>query len=194
MGRPDTIIPSKHGCPQCSNRYKFTNHDIDIKLKGRNILRVGDYIKDKVKIDFKCLVCSHIWKSRADVIISGYGCPSCQASNMEKRLKNIIESNIKYDYYEYHKCIRSSERRFIVDFFIKKNSKDYIVEYNGRQHYSPVSFWGGLENFQRQIKRDNDLRKLCLEKNITLIELDGRKSPVDIEENLMKIFGGDNNV
>jgi len=193
LGRPDTVVPSNHGCPQCSNRYRFTNEDIDKKLAGRSILRVGDYIKDKVKIDFKCLVCSHMWKSRADVIINGYGCPSCQASNMEKRLKHIIENNIKYQSYEYHKCVYSDKRRFIVDFFIKKNNKEYIVEYNGRQHYSPVSHWGGMKNFQKQIKRDNDLRKFCSEKDITLIELDGRNPPVKIEENLLKVFG-DNNV
>ena len=50
-----------------------------------------------------------------------------------------------------------------------------------------------MENFQKQIKRDNDLRKFCSEKDITLIELDGRNPPVKIEENLLKVFG-DNNV
>jgi hypothetical protein len=43
------------------------------------------------------------------------------------------------------------------------------IEFNGRQHYEPVKYWGGMENFKKQQKRDYIKKEYCENKNITLI-------------------------
>lgn len=38
-----------------------------------------------------------------------------------------------------------------MKFCLKLNT---CIEFNGRQNYEPVKYWGGIENFKKQQKRD----------------------------------------
>lgn len=61
-----------------------------------------------------------------------------------------------------------------VDFFLTLDGKDYIIEYNGQQHYMFVENWVGEESldiYKERVRRDNSVRKFCKENNITLIEI-----------------------
>ena len=45
---------------------------------------------------------------------------------------------------------------------MKHNDCIYIIEYNGKQHYEFIPFFhNSQEDFQKQIRRDNLLRKIC---------------------------------
>lgn len=44
------------------------------------------------------------------------------------------------------------------------------IEYQGKQHYEPVEFFGGQEKFENQKKRDENKKKLCKENRVDLIE------------------------
>lgn len=52
-----------------------------------------------------------------------------------------------------------------VDFYLKYKGREYIIEFNGKQHYeySPIFHINGIEDFEKQELRDKNLRKLCLE-------------------------------
>ena len=83
-------------------------------------------------------------------------------------LKNITieyQYSVKYDI----------KKRFIIDYAFKTKNKQYYVEYNGVQHYKPVKFFGGEKRFKKQKSRDENLMKYCINNNIILIEIDGRK-------------------
>lgn len=60
------------------------------------------------------------------------------------------------------------------------NNKEHIVEYNGVQHYEPYRYKRGIKIklsekiFKDQQTRDEWLRRYCKNKNIKLIEIDGR--------------------
>jgi len=59
---------------------KLNNKIIDEKLINRNIKRVGNYINNKTKIDFQCLIenCNHVWKTTIKSILNmKTGCPKC---------------------------------------------------------------------------------------------------------------------
>ncbi len=47
-------------------------------------------------------------------------------------------------------------------------------EYQGAQHYGPVSFFGGAPCFEAQKERDEYKRQICKDRGVTLIEVDGR--------------------
>jgi len=47
-------------------------------------------------------------------------------------------------------------------------------EYQGRQHFEPVSFFGGADSFESQKIRDEHKREICKERGVTLVEIDGR--------------------
>lgn len=188
MSRPDVVLPSKHGCPKCANNLPYTNEIIDDKIKYRGILRIGNYIKDKVKILFKCLTCKNEWLTRPDVILRGFGCPHCNSSNGENLIKETIKCKIKFDKMEYQKQIKWNNHRFMVDFYIENNLNKYIVEYNGRQHYQPINMFGGNERFEKQILRDKKLKEYCYQNNIIYVEIDGRKSPNECTDYILKVM------
>ncbi|MDA9247180.1 hypothetical protein N9P25_02540 [Flavobacteriaceae bacterium] len=45
------------------------------------------------------------------------------------------------------------------------------IEYQGKQHDEPIEFFGGLEAFEKGIKRDKVKKKKCLENKVKLIEV-----------------------
>jgi hypothetical protein len=45
------------------------------------------------------------------------------------------------------------------------------IEYNGKQHYEPVLYFGGQEGFLNTIKRDKAKKKKCKENKCHLIEV-----------------------
>jgi hypothetical protein len=97
---PNNILSGKSGCPKCSGNLPLTNEIVDDRLVGRNLQRVGNYINNKIKIKFKCLIknCGYKWKSKVDNIFYGNGCPKC-SGNLKLTNKDVddklIGTNIK---------------------------------------------------------------------------------------------------
>lgn len=61
------------------NNYRLIN-DTEYyrgRLTGLNIINLEPYIGSKKKIEHKCLVCNHEWKTSPDSIFLGSGCPNC---------------------------------------------------------------------------------------------------------------------
>jgi hypothetical protein len=65
----------------------------------------------------------------------------------------------------------NDDHNFRVDFYIEYKNQDYIIEYNGAQHYKPNKRMGGVLALKIQQQRDADLRKYCSENNIKLLEI-----------------------
>ena len=57
-----------------------------------------------------------------------------------------------------------------IDFVIP--DKKIWIEYNGGQHYEfKKHFHGTVEEFEKQVRRDNNVRQYCLDNNIVLLEV-----------------------
>jgi uncharacterized protein YbaR (Trm112 family) len=90
----DVILNRNSGCPKCANRVLLTNEQIDEKLIGRNIKRIGDYKGSNKKIDFLCLKDGKVWSSSPSNLIGrNSGCPRC--ANREALTKEIVLERIK---------------------------------------------------------------------------------------------------
>lgn len=48
---------------------------------------------------------------------------------------------------------------------------NFLIEYQGQQHYHPVDLFGGKEQFSKQQKHDNIKRAYALSKGYSLIEI-----------------------
>jgi hypothetical protein len=163
------------GCSKCN---LLNNEKIDDFLKNNNIKikRVGNYIDYKNKLDWQCLECDNIWPSFASNIKFGYGCPDCSRHKNEKSIKLFLKNNnIESETIKIKLPINI--HKSIPDFYIP--SMNLIIEYNGEQHYRPVSFGGKnkqetLDQFAYQQIRDQQMRDHCMENNINLLEIDGR--------------------
>lgn len=76
---------------------------------------------------------------------------------------------------QYHvyvpKNIRPSGNCY-VDFMVIRKQKEYVIEYNGRQHYEFVSrFHKSKADFDAQLVRDAYIKAWCDENHITFIEI-----------------------
>lgn len=151
----------------------LSNEIIDQRLKDRSVKRLGDYVsKSLSKLQFLCLKCNHKWSAIVNNVVNKeYGCPACCWGKEESFFKNFIENNIAYDYFNDHETIYLDDRILIPDFFLIKESRKIIVEYNGIQHYKSVPYFGGDERFEKQKERDEILRNYCSKNKIELYEL-----------------------
>lgn len=68
------------------------------------------------------------------------------------------------------------------DIYIKE--LNLAIEYNGKQHYEPIGFYGGLEGYQNTLKRDEEKRRKCIQNNCRLIEI---KYDENFEDSLKRI-------
>jgi len=164
----------------------LTNEIIDCKLirDKRNLIRIGNVEKSTVKVEWKCLDCDSIWHASPSNVIRKTGCPYCFTKN-EKKVKKIIEkykSNFKF--YQNHFCIHDCNRKYIVDFYFKQNDGEYIIEYDGIQHFQPIDFFGGKTAFNKQVRRDKFLNEYCQKNMIKLLRLPYTLTTSEIEDSI----------
>lgn len=61
--------------------------------------------------------------------------------------------------------------RFDFAVFDDDGEVDFLIEFQGRQHYEPSSKYGGKRGFYQQQFNDNKKRRFCALNDITLIEI-----------------------
>ncbi|MFW6377395.1 MAG: hypothetical protein ACOCZ5_01990 [bacterium] len=176
---PSNFLRGKR-CPNCRKNYykKWTTQqfiDEVYKIVGNEYTVVGNYINARTHIDMKHNECGHVWGINPDNFLRGKRCPKCNDINFSKGMKRIekylLKSDIEFkNEYRIEEC--NNERPLPFDFAIFKNEKLYkLIEYQGRQHYSPYKYFGGKEGFEYQKHRDEIKRIYCEENNIDLIEI-----------------------
>lgn len=92
-------------------------------------------------------------------------------SKGEQYVKQYLDRNyVKYHFEKKFKNLRGIGNSFLsFDFEIPKNN--ILIEYQGRQHYEPVKWFGGNEKFKRQRENDNSKRKFAQAHGYHLIEI-----------------------
>ena len=125
------------------------------------VFRGAEY---KVKIicpkhgEFKQLFRSHYYDEN--------GCPICNNSKGENAIHRFLnEKNIKFESQKKFKIIG----RKSFDFYLP--SYNTCIEYDGKQHFEPIEYFGGGKYFKRQKKSDNIKNKFCNDNNIKLIRI-----------------------
>jgi rubrerythrin len=178
------------GCPKCD---KFAQDDLSsfkakLNKTGRKDLKIiGEYFGSTKYSIFQCNKCEFIWRARpANILNLGRGCPTCKLKS-ERMVGDILKELSLQATHNYY--IKTPQRNFLVDWIVE--TKNIIIEYNGLQHYSPRNFGGmsddrALSLFKIQQERDISLREYCKEKNVKLIEIDGRlynyRNPTKLKE------------
>lgn len=94
-------------------------------------------------------------------------------SRGEIKIKEILEMN-GLDFqqeYSFPDLISSSRRALRFDFavFDDDGNVDFLIEYQGEQHYEAFKHFGGKRNLARQQYNDNQKRIYCARKEIPLV-------------------------
>ena len=174
-------MPDNHlhgcGCPKCgfekTRDSKFMSEEMF--LRRATIVHNGKYDYSKVKIrngriDGKvCIVCpihGEFWQAPY-IHLHGCGCPKCRMSIIEKHVMVYLEKKIiNYEYQKTFKWLKTKTCPQTLDFYLP----DYnvAIECQGKQHFEPVEFFGGEENFNYVIERDERKRILCEENGVRI--------------------------
>lgn len=93
----------------------------------------------------------------------------------EVKIYNILkDSGIPFiEEYEFADLVSSSGRPLRFDFaiFDEFGELDFLIEFQGKQHYSSVSKYGGARGLHRQQYNDTLKRKYCLKNRIKLVTI-----------------------
>lgn len=97
------------------------------------------------------------------------------SSKMEVKIHNILtDYNIPFEEeYTFDDLIASSGRHLRFDFaiFTEDGELEFLIEAQGRQHYTAVGKFGGKKGVGRQKYNDQQKREYCLKHNIKLITI-----------------------
>ena len=98
-----------------------------------------------------------------------------RASRAEIKIEEILkDANLKFRMeYSFEGLASENGRPLRFDFVVFDDDGyvDFIIEYQGRQHYEASSKFGGKRGLYQQQHNDNKKRRFCALHDITLVEI-----------------------
>lgn len=101
----------------------------------------------------------------------------------EKQITYITQYSIK----DFHFSETNGTPKFDFALFTKEEKLACLIEYNGKQHYRAVDFFGGEESFIKAQKRDKEKIEYCSSHNIPL-EIISYKDYDNLKQILLKLI------
>jgi hypothetical protein len=99
--------------------------------------------------------------------LRGSGCVACCNSQGETRISKYLNSlNCEYKIQKY---IKDDSYRYYFDFFVP--SLNLMIEFDGKQHFEPIKFFGGEKAFEETQERDQRKNRYCRDHNIELVRI-----------------------
>ena len=170
---PNSLL-SRRGCSKC-----FTNGKLDINefINRANMIHENRYdysksiyINSRTKIEIICK--KHgVFYQLPNNHLQGHGCNKCNRSSGEINIENYLNNKkIIYKIEFIFETLRHKyPLRFDFAIFDNSNNLKYLIEFNGKQHYSyNTRFHKSETDFQDQLLRDNMKIKYCKDNNIKL--------------------------
>lgn len=87
--------------------------------------------------------------------------------NLYKNTKLIFKNSAVKVFREFSPFSMGRQR---LDVYFEINDQKIAFEYQGEQHYKPVSFFGGDNGFQKRLELDKRKKDICKKLNIKLIK------------------------
>ena len=116
-----------------------------------------------------------------------------RASRGEIKIEEILrEAGLNFTMEQSFEGLNSSNGRplrFDFAVFDDDGNIDFLIEYQGRQHYEPSSKFGGKRGFYQQQFNDNKKRRFCALHDITLIEIPYTEENLISYDYIMKLAG-----
>lgn len=179
-----------HGCPMCGfessadNKRKPQEEYVqELLYVNPNIEVVGKYINYITPLLHRCKKCGNEWDAKPCHTMRGHGCLVCNESHGERSISQWLDdNNIEYEsQYRFEDCRNKYPLPF--DFYLPQHN--ICIEYNGRQHYESIDFFGGEDAFKIRQQHDKIKKNYCQSNDIDLLCISYQQ---DIEEKLNKFL------
>lgn len=188
---PTNVLKGQN-CPECRNNMlrkimlkDDSQYRYELMCVNPDVVPMEPYKGANVPILHKCLRDGCEWKSAPSNLLWGKGCPMCNESSGERKVRQYLEKHsISYKFQKTYDDCRDI-RCLPFDFYLP----DYntCIEYQGKQHYEPIDLFGGEEQFKTQYKHDKIKRDYCKNNNIRLLEIPYWENVEEILNNFLFI-------
>ena len=182
--KPDNFFRGKR-CPLCGGRPKIdTRHYIEeVKKLDKNYQVLSEYKSRHEKVKMLHLECNNIFEMSPDAFIRGQRCPHCRQSHGELDIGTFLKNHSIN--YEFQKRFKDCRDKYTLPFDFYIPTLNYCIEFDGRQHYEPVDYFGGEKALKEVRRRDGIKTKYCKEKGIKLLRI---RYDEDVEEKMKTIL------
>lgn len=162
-------------CPKCAAKEKGEKIKLDFNTFQSSILPgitlLSNYIGVNQKMDCYCNKCGFLWTVNQAGALRRSGCPNCNKSHGESRIKYYLDNNnISYKWQKsFKELVGVGGGLLLYDFYIKKYN--LLIEFQGKQHKQIIQYFGGKEQFEKQQQHDKRKREYAKNNNINLLEI-----------------------
>jgi hypothetical protein len=161
------------GCNLCGGTNKLTIDEFLEKSKKKHGDKYSyekvDYINNFTKVEIFCKKHQYYFSQTPSSHFSGSGCPFCNDSKGEKIISDFLKNKsiIYFREYKFQSCKNILPLKF--DFFLP--DRNICIEYDGVQHFKPISIFGGDVAFEKLKINDEIKNNFCKSENINLIRI-----------------------
>lgn len=139
-----------------------------------------------------CPLCNGEFYGIPVKILTGHttSCGCRTKSSKERLIKGLLEKyNLNYiQQYSFDDCKYKYKLHFDFAIFNKDESINCLIEYDGKQHFYPIDFFGGDDSYNKTCIRDTIKNNYCKENDIRLIRLPYTLSDEEIKEKILNII------
>lgn len=160
-------------CPFCYQNSKPKSDNYfrqEVKtIVGDEYKFLDTYVDAEVKLRVKHEKCGNIYKVRPRVFLEGYRCSYCKEPKGEIIIAKILDMFAIH--YEAQKTFSDLKDKDYLsyDFYIPDQA--ILIEYQGRQHYQSIEYFGGDKRFKYQKKHDKMKSDYAKTNNYNLITI-----------------------
>lgn len=184
------------GCLQKEAASKARQQDDTGYISDFNVKIIKPYKKnDKRQLLWECecgLCGTHFYELPARIKNNHVrSCGCLVSSSMETFISDFLkENNIEFlTQYTYDDCLNKKGNKLRFDFAIIKNGEVFcLLEYDGKQHFEPIKYYGGNKCFEIRQEYDRVKNEYCKNHNIPLFRFPYYLSNDEIQEKIMNIM------
>jgi len=172
--RPDAHLQG-NGCIKCAYEYRrelFQNKNVIDAFKlvhdDNYDYSLVEYINNKTKVKIICPI-HGVFKQTSYNHLRGFGCNICKLSVGEKKIIDYLKEN-KIEFIQQKTFKDCKIIKFLFyDFYLPEYN--ICIEFDGRQHFESVEYWGGEIGLKERQFRDKYKTQYCKDNNIKLIRI-----------------------
>ena len=173
---PNMILDGWGRCPVCYTSYELNTEVFVMRVKmlvGDEYTVVGEYKNNSTKIEMKHNKCGNHYMVTPRAFFIGNRCPACKyrKSKGEKAIARFSKSNSLHFDTEVTFDDCNNDKSLFFDFKYINGDNIVLVEHDGKQHYKPVNYFGGKQQWKKQVRRDRIKDNFALSNNIPLLRV-----------------------
>ncbi len=164
-----------HGCVKCmADDNSYTTDEFIKKAKKVH----GNYY-DYSKVNYTrqsemvIIVCLKHGEFRqiAEYHLIGIGCPLCHQSSGERKVSGFLDSlGVFFERGKRFELCRNIDM-LPFDFYFALGNKQFLIEYDGKQHFESIDYFGGDEKLKDTQMRDRIKDNFALKYGFVLIRI-----------------------